>query len=248
MDIPDSQHTHSVPVKSIASHGPTGELMQNTILYLSERENVITNPTSTVHPESDATMLFDEFCQYPNENVYQSTRNGLSPVQTALDLFEPSTDHSLPTIESLVWRADIPVMRFNDPSNLNDMVMAGSDQHESALTLKVKDVMVNGDISEHPMLAMQGIFGDRILSPRFTQRVKALSSNSSGVSGSSRANSGNCRKRKRRARFSSSQVCILSSWLQEHLSNPYPEDGDKTALSRATGLTVRQVEAWFARN
>jgi len=36
-------------------------------------------------------------------------------------------------------------------------------------------------------------------------------------------------------------------WLQSHLSDPYPQENDKAILAAASGLTVRQVEAWFSR-
>ena len=38
---------------------------------------------------------------------------------------------------------------------------------------------------------------------------------------------------------------VLKEWLNKHLTNPYPSDGEKLNLADKTGLTVHQVHNWF---
>jgi hypothetical protein len=38
---------------------------------------------------------------------------------------------------------------------------------------------------------------------------------------------------------------VLKEWLNKHLTNPYPSDGEKLNLANKTGLTVHQVHNWF---
>lgn len=54
------------------------------------------------------------------------------------------------------------------------------------------------------------------------------------------------KKKARSARFSEAQTAALQSWLDSNTSNPYPTEQDKRELSEKTGLTTRQVEAWFS--
>ena len=39
---------------------------------------------------------------------------------------------------------------------------------------------------------------------------------------------------------------ILKTWLLQHAVNPYPTQDQKTQLAEATGLTVPQINTWFA--
>lgn len=41
-------------------------------------------------------------------------------------------------------------------------------------------------------------------------------------------------------------VATLSEWFDTHTSNPYPSVDEKYHLSSITGMTVAQVETWFA--
>lgn len=38
---------------------------------------------------------------------------------------------------------------------------------------------------------------------------------------------------------------ILISWLEKHLSNPYPTNKEKTELLQKTNLTIQQLDTWF---
>lgn len=49
-----------------------------------------------------------------------------------------------------------------------------------------------------------------------------------------------------RSRLSRKQTDILNQWLLQH-DEPYPTRGDKSTLSKQTGLTVNQISFWFAR-
>jgi hypothetical protein len=55
------------------------------------------------------------------------------------------------------------------------------------------------------------------------------------------------KKKVRSIRFSEAQTATLQSWLDSNKSNPYLNQDDKQKLSEKTGLTVRQIEAWFNR-
>ena len=37
---------------------------------------------------------------------------------------------------------------------------------------------------------------------------------------------------------------ILHGWLRRHADHPYPDEGDKAALSAASGLTLVQLRNW----
>ncbi|KAK5047753.1 hypothetical protein LTR84_006418 [Exophiala bonariae] len=50
-----------------------------------------------------------------------------------------------------------------------------------------------------------------------------------------------------RYRFDEGQITKLQNWLSENLSNPFPDANAKAHLSQVTGLSVRQIERWFAR-
>jgi hypothetical protein len=55
------------------------------------------------------------------------------------------------------------------------------------------------------------------------------------------------RKKTRKARFTSSQNDVLETWLTCHISYPYTQKKEKEDLAAATGLTVGQIQTWFAR-
>ncbi|KAF7638094.1 PBC domain-containing protein [Meloidogyne graminicola] len=50
---------------------------------------------------------------------------------------------------------------------------------------------------------------------------------------------------RKRRNFCKNVVQILNNYYQEHISNPYPSDDDKTELAKKTGITVSQVSNWF---
>lgn len=39
---------------------------------------------------------------------------------------------------------------------------------------------------------------------------------------------------------------VLRSWLKDHQHYPYPDDDQKVALVRRTGLTAQQVAHWLS--
>jgi hypothetical protein len=41
-------------------------------------------------------------------------------------------------------------------------------------------------------------------------------------------------------------IIVLQTWLDSHLSNPYPTREEKEELAKATSLTVKQVSTWFS--
>jgi hypothetical protein len=57
---------------------------------------------------------------------------------------------------------------------------------------------------------------------------------------------GNRGKRRRSSRFPIGVVDILQAWLVQHLSNPYPSPEQAQQLAQDTGLTLSQIEKWFA--
>lgn len=57
------------------------------------------------------------------------------------------------------------------------------------------------------------------------------------------------RKRKRgkkRARLPPTAVAVLDDWFVQNRTNPYPGPDAKAALAVVTGLTIKQVDTWFA--
>lgn len=52
---------------------------------------------------------------------------------------------------------------------------------------------------------------------------------------------------RQRDRFDENQTLVLQSWLSENQSNPFPDASTKAHLNNLTGLSVRQIERWFAR-
>lgn len=50
----------------------------------------------------------------------------------------------------------------------------------------------------------------------------------------------------RRKNITRESTKLLRSWLNNHLSNPYPSKGEKIMLAIITGMTVTQVSTWFA--
>lgn len=52
-------------------------------------------------------------------------------------------------------------------------------------------------------------------------------------------------KRGRRQNHKNEQKNVLMAWFAQHELDPYPNNDEKFALARASGLEVRQVEHWF---
>lgn len=55
------------------------------------------------------------------------------------------------------------------------------------------------------------------------------------------------KKKARKTRFTGTQTDVLQTWLACHMSYPYPQRKEIEDLAEATGLTVGQIQAWFAR-
>lgn len=51
---------------------------------------------------------------------------------------------------------------------------------------------------------------------------------------------------KKRKQHDPQAVVTLSEWFETHTTNPYPSTDEKQYLSSITGMTVAQVETWFA--
>ncbi|CAI2376425.1 unnamed protein product [Moneuplotes crassus] len=51
--------------------------------------------------------------------------------------------------------------------------------------------------------------------------------------------------KKPRTSFSKEQVQLMTSWINSHQENPYPNEIEKKALSVETGLHIDQVSVWF---
>ena len=51
---------------------------------------------------------------------------------------------------------------------------------------------------------------------------------------------------KRHAHLSDDAVDIMNEWFQSHISNPYPSLTEKETLAQRSGITVKQVTAWFS--
>jgi hypothetical protein len=49
----------------------------------------------------------------------------------------------------------------------------------------------------------------------------------------------------KRANLSMAARTVMRSWLLEHLSNPYPTDGEKAEIAAAAGTDVEKVTTWF---
>ena len=52
---------------------------------------------------------------------------------------------------------------------------------------------------------------------------------------------------RKKSRFCQRQTDLLEQWLSHNLDNPFPDKLTKKSLAQATGLTIRQIERWFAR-
>lgn len=50
----------------------------------------------------------------------------------------------------------------------------------------------------------------------------------------------------RRRRFPPAITQLLSDWLHTHSANPYPDDAQKRALCRQSGLSIIQLNYWLA--
>lgn len=68
-----------------------------------------------------------------------------------------------------------------------------------------------------------------------------------GASPISRTSDQPPRKKARKFRFTTSQNDVLETWLACHILYPYPQKNEKEDLAAATGLTVAQIQTWFAR-
>ena len=55
----------------------------------------------------------------------------------------------------------------------------------------------------------------------------------------------NIRRKRRRSKFHPQSVNVLSDWLDENRSDPYPNAKQKKELAAASGLTEKQVGTWF---
>jgi hypothetical protein len=51
---------------------------------------------------------------------------------------------------------------------------------------------------------------------------------------------------KRHAQLSDESVDIMNEWFRDHVSNPYPSLTEKETLAQRSGITVKQVTAWFS--
>lgn len=49
----------------------------------------------------------------------------------------------------------------------------------------------------------------------------------------------------RRVKFNRRITDILTTWLLDHLNDPYPTPTEKTELARVTGLLPSQIQHWF---
>ncbi|XP_072126045.1 homeobox protein Meis1-like isoform X6 [Mobula birostris] len=56
------------------------------------------------------------------------------------------------------------------------------------------------------------------------------------------------RRQKKRGIFPKVATNIMRAWLFQHLTHPYPSEEQKKQLAQDTGLTILQVNNWFARN
>ena len=56
------------------------------------------------------------------------------------------------------------------------------------------------------------------------------------------------RRRFKRTLFTDNQKRILTEWLQNHQSNPYPTHVEKLELMQETGLNREQINIWFTNN
>lgn len=52
--------------------------------------------------------------------------------------------------------------------------------------------------------------------------------------------------RNRRRNVTRESTRHLKKWLNAHLSNPYPNKGEKIMLSILSGMSITQVSTWFA--
>ena len=73
-----------------------------------------------------------------------------------------------------------------------------------------------------------------------------------GISGDNVSDAGNTNSanvvitfRKKNFPYSTAVRKVLREWLHQHLTNPYPSDGEKLHFAKKTGLTVLQVNNWF---
>ena len=61
-----------------------------------------------------------------------------------------------------------------------------------------------------------------------------------GTEGSASSSAGPMRKRLRR------NPAVLIRWIEDHPFNPYPTKGEKQGLAFYAGMTLRQLNDWFA--
>ena len=60
---------------------------------------------------------------------------------------------------------------------------------------------------------------------------------------------GNKRTLKRRTsgkKLSKHATRVLRKWLYNHIHRPYPDNQEKKVLAHSTGLTIVQINNWFA--
>ncbi|KAL0483855.1 hypothetical protein AKO1_011877 [Acrasis kona] len=52
--------------------------------------------------------------------------------------------------------------------------------------------------------------------------------------------------KRRKVTYSNQQKNVLTAWINNNVDCPYPTEEEKIELSRASGLTKKQIETWFS--
>jgi hypothetical protein len=207
--------------------------------------------TQDIFPAQDFSAL-QEFCEYPDDMTFgpefldaqpvpMPTVNDYSWLEYDQNLDETGPDPNLGASSLGLNRLDV---QQEDSEDCTDHlgVMMPSARFDFEAPYKEAQASVHDS----------GIFCSAPLNPSNAEcmpgkRKKAVLPTSSSASDASKSGSRSRPRKIRHVKFLEDQIRPLYTWLENHLSDPFPEAEDKIKLSSASGLSIPQIESWFAR-
>ncbi|CAF0723577.1 unnamed protein product [Brachionus calyciflorus] len=174
----------------------------------------------------DYTSYYNWYNNYQNQlNLNQSQCPSTYPYQTEFSYSVPSSNYSFDNSNSFNSSNSLYYTNTNSDSSNISYNFSNSSADESSIQMdrdQTDNIYFNNNIE--------------IIHPKVYEQEKEQE----------KVSKKNSFKLSRKQQLPDIAIDIMNDWFEDHINNPYPTLDEKEKMAKQSGITVKQVTAWFS--